>query len=208
MPTSLPNHGLTQEQVDDLKASFDMFDKDRSGKFISAGPYTNDPRNLFIMCLAELHFYQVIDVVMFIPSSLLLFLISPYYVGSISHSELKSVMRRFGQNLSDSEVRDMIRSVDVDRNNEIDFNEFLHLMKSRISNDPDYELKLAFQMIDTDSSGTISIDELRQLMRKVNQQLSEEEITAIMHECDEDNNRELDFEEFKKLMVSLLLRCL
>ena len=76
-------------------------------------------------------------------------------------------MRRFGQNLTDREIRDMIRSVDVDRNNEIDFDEFVNLMRSRISNDPDYELKLAFQMIDTDSSGTISIDELKALMRKV-----------------------------------------
>merc|ERR1712045_1063786 len=133
---------LTQEQIDDLKASFDMFDKDGNG--------------------------------------------------TISHSELKSVMRRFGQNLSDSEVRDMIRSVDIDRNNEIDFKEFVHLMKSRISLDPDYELKLAFQMIDSDSSGTISIDELRSLMRKVNQHLTEEEVDAIMVECDADGNRELD----------------
>jgi len=86
---------LTQEQVDDLRASFEMFDKDKSG--------------------------------------------------TISHGELKAVMRRFGQNLSDTEIRDMIRSVDIDKNNEIDFNEFCHLMKSRISHDPDYELKLAFQ---------------------------------------------------------------
>ncbi len=96
----------------------------------------------------------------------------------------------------------MIRSVDIDRNNEIDFKEFVHLMKSRISHDPDYELKLAFQMIDSDSSGTISIDELRSLMRKVNQHLTEEEVDAIMVECDADGNRELDFAEFKQLMVS------
>lgn len=128
--------------------------------------------------------------------------------GTISHSELKSVMRRFGQNLSDSEVRDMIRSVDIDRNNEIDFTEFLHLMKSRISHDPDYELKLAFQMIDTDSSGTICVDELRALMRKVNQNLSEQEIDAIMHECDADGNRELDFDEFKQLMVRFMVKVL
>ena len=28
----MSGHELTQEQIDDLKASFDMFDKDRSGK--------------------------------------------------------------------------------------------------------------------------------------------------------------------------------
>lgn len=114
-------------------------------------------------------------------------------------------MRRFGQRLSDREVTDMIRSVDVDRNNEIDFVEFQHLMKSRISHDPDYELKLAFQMIDSDNSGTISENELKSLMRKVNQHLTDQEVDAIMRECDADGNRELDFQEFKNLMVSLKL---
>lgn len=30
-------HELTQEQIDDLKASFDMFDKDSSGKSQATG---------------------------------------------------------------------------------------------------------------------------------------------------------------------------
>jgi Ca2+-binding EF-hand superfamily protein len=84
----------------------------------------------------------------------------------------------------------------------IDFDEFLTLMKSRISRDPDYELRLAFDMIDTDSSGTISMAELRGLMKKCNQMLSDEEINAIMSEFDVDGNGELDFDEFKQLMVS------
>ena len=112
-------------------------------------------------------------------------------------------MKRFGQNVSDNEIRAMIDSVDIDQNNEIDFTEFLTLMKSRISRDPEYELRMAFDMIDTDGNGTVSIAELRSLMRKCNQYLTEEELDAIMKECDVDGNGELDFDEFKTLMVSI-----
>jgi Ca2+-binding EF-hand superfamily protein len=109
-------------------------------------------------------------------------------------------MRRFGQRITKSAAMELIKSVDIDQNNEIDFTEFLTLMKSRISRDPNYELKLAFDMIDTDHSGTVSISELRSLMKKCNQFLSEEEIDAIMQECDINGDGELDFDEFKKLM--------
>lgn len=141
---------LTKEEIDDLRASFDMFDCDKSG--------------------------------------------------TIDCQELQAVMQRFGQNISKANAMELIRSVDIDQNNEIDFTEFLTLMKSRISRDPDYELRIAFDMIDTDGNGTVSIPELRGLMRKCNQYLTEEELDAIMRECDMDGNGELDFMEFQALM--------
>jgi len=121
--------------------------------------------------------------------------------GTISHSELKDVMKRFGQNLNNRQIAEMIKSVDFDNNNEIDFEEFVTLMGSRVSNDPDYELRMAFDVIDADGNGNISIKELRALMVKVNQHLTNEEIDAIMRECDYDGNGELDFDEFKQLMT-------
>ena len=120
--------------------------------------------------------------------------------GTIDAKELQEVMRRFGQKISERSARELIRSVDIDQNNEIDFTEFLTLMKSRISRDPDYELRMAFDMIDADGNGTVSIAELRSLMRKCNQYLTEEEIDAIMRECDVDGSGELDFAEFQALM--------
>ncbi len=123
-----------------------------------------------------------------------------FHIGTIDASELQEVMRRFGQRITKANAMELIKSVDIDQNNEIDFTEFLTLMKSRISRDPNYELRLAFDMIDTDHSGTVSISELRALMKKCNQYLSEEEIDAIMSECDLDGNGELDFDEFKQLM--------
>ena len=44
--------------------------------------------------------------------------------GTISASELGTVMRSLGQNPSETEVENMIREVDMDGNGEIDFEEF------------------------------------------------------------------------------------
>ena len=111
-------------------------------------------------------------------------------------------MKRFGQRLNDRQISDMIRSVDYDNNNEIDFDEFLMLMASKVSNDPDYELRRAFRTIDLNGDGTISKSELRTLFIKVNQHMTTQEIEEVMTQCDCNGDGELDFHEFKELMVS------
>ena len=111
-------------------------------------------------------------------------------------------MKRFGRRLNDRQISEMIRSVDFDNNNEIDFDEFLMLMGSHISNDPDYELKAAFKSIDLNGDGAISKSELRKLFEKVNQNMTSHEIDEVMDQCDCNGDGELDFDEFKALMVS------
>jgi Ca2+-binding EF-hand superfamily protein len=119
--------------------------------------------------------------------------------------ELQEVMRKLGQNPTDDELKEMISSVDVNGDNEIDFNEFLSLMKSRISEldaDPDKELRDAFDVFDSDRSGFIDRKELKKLMKKLGQALSDEELDAMMEEVDANGDGEISFDEFKALMQS------
>jgi calmodulin len=110
-------------------------------------------------------------------------------------------MKKLGQNPTEAELVEMINSVDEDGNNEIDFNEFLVLMKSRISeNDPDKELRDAFAVFDTDGGGSICRKELKRLMKKLGQTLSDAELDAMMDEVDTDGDGEISFEEFKAMM--------
>merc|ERR1712150_426888 len=114
------------------------------------------------------------------------------------------VMNKLGQYPSDGELIDMINSVDDNGDNEIDFNEFLVLMKSRIvgEKDPDKELRDAFRVFDSDSSGAIDRNELKRLMKKLGQNLHENELDAMMDEVDTNGDGEISFEEFKAMMQS------
>mmetsp|Transcript_19811 Transcript_19811/g.42679 ORF Transcript_19811/g.42679 Transcript_19811/m.42679 type:complete len:148 (+) Transcript_19811:130-573(+) len=110
--------------------------------------------------------------------------------GTVTLTELKEVMRSLGQNPTDAELVEMINSVDDNGDNEIDFEEFLVLMKSRIGErDPDKELRDAFKVFDTDGSGSISRDELKRLMTQLGQNLSEAELDAMMDEVDTDGGK-------------------
>ena len=48
--------------------------------------------------------------------------------GTISRDELKKLMKRLGQNLTDSELDAMMDEVDTDKSGEIDFKEFKSMM--------------------------------------------------------------------------------
>jgi len=156
--TTTTKKPLTKEQKEDLKVSFDLFDRDGSGK--------------------------------------------------INYDELKQVMLRFGHRISDIDLHDLIHSVDVNQDGEIDFNEFCILMEIKgVTYDPDAELKLAFHTIDADGSGTISVKELKNLMEKTNQQVSDADFDALMSSIDKNGDGVIDFEEFKELMVCSEIFC-
>ena len=78
-------------------------------------------------------------------------------------------MKSLGQNPTENELKQMIKSVDDNGDNEIDFEEFLILMSSKKpgNDDPDKELKDAFAVFDADGSGTISRTELKKLMKNL-----------------------------------------
>lgn len=61
--------------------------------------------------------------------------------GSISASELATVMRSLGLSPSEAEVADLMNEIDVDGNHAIEFSEFLALMSRQLKcNDSEQEL--------------------------------------------------------------------
>jgi len=72
----------------------------------------------------------------------------------------------------------MIKQLDKDGDGEIDFDEFVGLMKMRAEErnerDPEEELRDAFNIFDADGSGFIDRNEVRLLMKKLAQDLTDE----------------------------------
>ena len=106
-------------------------------------------------------------------------------------------MGELGEQPNDEELEDMIRAVDLNGDGEIDFEEFISLMRLRMEEE---DLRDAFGMFDADRSGFIDRDEVRALMKKLAQTLTEEEIDAIMEEVDTDGDGEISFQEFRAMM--------
>lgn len=117
--------------------------------------------------------------------------------GAISAEELGQVMRSLGQSPSETELRDMIKEVDVDLSGSVDFEEFKTLILSQ-QGDRKSRLKLAFSVFDEDGSGRITANEMHSVMSQFG--VTDQELKEMIDEVDSDGGGSIDFEEFIKLV--------
>jgi len=123
--------------------------------------------------------------------------------GTITTKELGTVMKNLGQNLSETELEEMIKQVDLDGNGTIDFKEFLGLMVRKMKDtDTEEELLEAFKVFDRDSNGFITSHELRHVMTSLGESLTPEEIEEMIKEADADGDGQINYDEFVKMMMS------
>jgi calcium-dependent protein kinase len=92
-----------------------------------------------------------------------------------------------------------MKSVDLDGNGSIDYNEFLTATINREKILSTKNLEMAFQTFDKDSSGKISTDEIMQLFN--NKDIEKSVFEKIVKEADENGDGEISYEEFKNLMT-------
>jgi calcium-dependent protein kinase len=93
-----------------------------------------------------------------------------------------------------------MKSVDLDGNGSIDYNEFLTATINREKIMSQKNLELAFQAFDKDGSGKISTDEIMQIFN--NTELKDKAVfDKMINEADENGDGEISYEEFKDLMT-------
>merc|ERR1712176_874522 len=123
--------------------------------------------------------------------------------GTVSTSELASVMKTLGQDIDEKEVGVMISEVDSDGSGEIYFSEFCTLMARQMEkSDPEYEYKKAFAIIDKRKDGFIDNAELKHVMMNIGEEMSDHDIAAMMKEADIDNDGKLSYDEFLEVMLA------
>lgn len=122
--------------------------------------------------------------------------------GVITVDDLAAVMRAIGQSPTANELQDMIREVDADGNDTIDFTEFLALMSRQMrQSDIEDELREAFRVFDRDSDGFITPQELRSLLISLGLDSSAEVVRRMINEADKNRDGKIDFAEFRALAL-------
>ncbi|KAL5008514.1 hypothetical protein ScPMuIL_014095, partial [Solemya velum] len=108
--------------------------------------------------------------------------------GYVSQSELRRVMSKLGERLTDAEVTDMIREADTDGDGHVNYE----------------ELTEAFNMFDKDGNGHVTIKELGIVMRILGQKPTDAELRVMINEIDANGNGEIDLAEFLSIMTRKL----
>uniref|UniRef100_A0A0A0LEV4 non-specific serine/threonine protein kinase n=1 Tax=Cucumis sativus TaxID=3659 RepID=A0A0A0LEV4_CUCSA len=118
--------------------------------------------------------------------------------GQITFEELKDGLRRFGANLNETEIKDLMQAADFDNNGCIDYGEFiaatLHLNKAGRED----HLFAAFQYFDKDGSGYITQDEIQQACEEFG--IENVHLEDMIREVDQDNDGRIDYNEFVAMM--------
>jgi len=123
--------------------------------------------------------------------------------GIITTKQLANVMRSLNQDPTEEELNEMIEEVDLDKNGEVDFEEFVTLMNRRSKEtDIEEEVLNAFKVFDKEGNGLISNTELRHIMMTLGDQLTEEEIDDMIREADSDGDGYINYEDFIKNMLT------
>jgi len=144
--------------------------------------------------------------------------------GAISASELENAFRMMGQGSSPEEIQAIIEEVDLDGSGEIEWPEFLLVMRSFYPNKlrelqldwyepalqfPEFsmeEVKVfiqTFRNFDEDESGSIDARELDLVLKSMGQGASKAEIDRLIKILDTDQSGDLQWPEFLGLMRHL-----
>ncbi|XP_074640158.1 neo-calmodulin-like [Tubulanus polymorphus] len=123
--------------------------------------------------------------------------------GSITSSELGTVMRNLGQFPSADELEQLLSEVDINGDGKFSFEEFVQVMAnmgglSEEHNEEDEveELREAFKVFDKSGCGFITASDLRYVLQSMGEDLTESELDEMIAEVDIDGDGRIDFEEF------------
>lgn len=139
--------------------------------------------------------------------------------GSISAKELLKLLASLGEQLTLQNVEDMIKEVDKNANGEVEFEEFLMILKKQKSkNQYTASLELAilfgpkelenlkrqFMKLDLDASGFIDEHEIQVLIKKLGKKVDDYDLKAMLLEVDEDGSGSVGFNEFLKIIATMM----
>lgn len=118
--------------------------------------------------------------------------------GNISVKELCQLFKTLGHSIPETEIRDLVDSVDTSGKGEITFDEFVTLLlKVESQNETEEEEVIrAFKVFDRDGNGSLSCAEFKHILTNLGDKFTEAEVEEIFKEADLDGDGQIDYYEF------------
>jgi Ca2+-binding EF-hand superfamily protein len=110
-------------------------------------------------------------------------------------------MRALGFEPKKEEIKKMISDIDKDGSGTIDYQEFLEMMTTKMSEkDSREEILKAFRLFDDEEKGKISFRNLKRVAKELGETMTDEELHEMIEEADRDGDGEINEEEFLRIM--------
>ena len=151
-PPPIRRPGLTQNEIEELRQAFDLFDTNGNGK---------------------------IDV-----------------------KELRSAMQSLGFDTKNPTIYQMIQDIDKSSATEVNFDEFLNLMTSRLAgSDTKEDIQKIFDLFDDDHTGYISLQNLKRVAAELGENMDDAELLEMIERADFDRDGQISPDEFFTIMT-------
>ena len=151
-PADYVKPGLTEDDIEEIKEAFDLFDADGSG--------------------------------------------------TVEPGELKNAMISLGFEAKNATLFHMISDLDKDGSGAIDFEEFLVMMTSTMSDeDTRDDIHKIFVLFDVDKTGHINIKNLKKIARDLGETLNDDDLLDLIRKGDSDGDGQVSFDDFYNIMT-------
>jgi len=129
--------------------------------------------------------------------------------GSLSLSEIQTVLFGSFVMASISEVEELMNNIDTDKDGKITYEEFeaFAIRKGLVPVSADVvseDLRDAFEVLDTDKSGFIDVEEFKKFMTNFGEKLSDEETEKLIKQADTNGDGVIDYKEFVAFMETFI----
>jgi len=122
--------------------------------------------------------------------------------GTIDPKELRAAMRSLGLETKNQTVYQMIQDIDKDAKGEIDFDEFLELMTSKLAgSDTEDDVQKIFALFDDDQTGFITFHNLKRVATELGERMDDAELLEMIERADLDQDGQISPEEFFRIMT-------
>ena len=124
--------------------------------------------------------------------------------GTICLQELGKLLRYLGYNPTEADVRNLMKSVDRDSTDKIEFLEFVDLMTTKLVNKrktSKADLERAFTILDKSKRGFILCEKMNEIVTTLGEKLSVDEANELISDLDHNKDGKITSEEFMTTMA-------